>query len=143
MAHVLIIDDDMDIRLSMRMLLEDIGGHTVLEAPDGIRGLEVLRASEEPLVVLLDLLMPGLDGIGVLQAVAADERLATRHAYVVVTVSRKATMGEFPENLGFTLQVVPKTFDMNALLDTVSQADHRLQEANGHASGQASEHTVS
>ena len=122
----MIVDDDADIRLSMRMMLEEIGGHTVMEAADGASGLELLRASTEPLVVLLDLLMPGLDGIGVLQAVATDEHLATRHAYVVVTVSRRATSGEFPENLGMTLQVVPKPFDMDELLDTVAQADQRL-----------------
>jgi CheY-like chemotaxis protein len=127
-AHVLIVDDDADIRLSMRMMLEDIGGHTVLEAADGESGLALLRASEEPLVVLLDLLMPGLDGIGVLQAVAADERLAIRHAYVVVTVSRRARSGDLPESLGVALQVVPKPFDMNVLLDTVTQADEHIHD---------------
>lgn len=126
MAHVLIVDDDTDIRASMRMLLEDFGGHTVLEASDGLSALDVLRSSEHRLIVLLDLLMPGMDGFGVLQAVAADEELATRHAYVLVTVSRRATTSTFPENLALVVPVLPKPFDMDALLTIVSESERRV-----------------
>lgn len=126
MAHVLIVDDDADIRMSMRTMLEDIGGHIVLEAPDGLVALEILRSSEQRLVVLLDLLMPGLDGIGVLQEVAADEALATRHAYMLVTVSRLATSGELPSSLALLVPVVPKPFDMDVLLNAVAEAGGRI-----------------
>lgn len=126
MAHVLIVDDDADIRMSMRTMLEEIGGHTVLEAPDGLAALEILRSSEQRLVVLLDLLMPGLDGIGVLREVAADEGLASRHAYVLVTVSRLASSGELPPNLALPVPVVPKPFDMDVLLKTVAEAGSRI-----------------
>lgn len=126
MAHVLIVDDDEDIRISMRAALEDVGGHTVLEAADGRAALDVLRASERPLVVLLDLLMPRLDGIGVLEAVAADETLATRHAYVLVSVSRRATSLEFPASLALAVPIVPKPYDIDALLDAVAQASSRV-----------------
>lgn len=128
MAHVLIVDDDADIRMTMRALLEDIGGHTVLEAADGESGLERLRASEERLVVLLDLLMPGLDGIEVLQAVAADKQLATRHAYVLVSVSRRALTEDLGPSLGLAVPVVPKPFDMDVLLDAVAEADSHIHE---------------
>ena len=131
MAHILIVDDDDDIRMSMRALLEDIGAHTVLEASDGISGLERIRASEVPLIVLLDLLMPGLDGIGVLQAVAADEHLARRHAYVLVSVSRRATPANFPDSLALAVPVIPKPFDIATLLEVVGEADHRLHEMDG------------
>ncbi len=131
MARVLIVDDDTDIRLTMRAVLEDIGGHTVLEAPDGVSGLAQLRASEESLVVLMDLLMPGLDGIEVLQRVAADEQLATRHAYVLVSVSRLANSASVPLKLPLAVQFVPKPFDMNVLLDAVTTAEHHIQ-ASGH-----------
>lgn len=126
MAHVLIVDDDEDIRLSTRATLEDLGGHTVVEAPDGLVALAILRASEQPLVVLLDLLMPGLDGIGVLEAVAADEALATRHDYVLVTVSRRATKREFPASLALAVPVVPKPYDLGVLLQTVGEASARV-----------------
>jgi CheY-like chemotaxis protein len=126
MARILIVDDDADIRTTMRMMLEEIGGHTVLEAEDGESGLQALRASEEPLVVLLDLLMPGLDGVDVLRAAAEDENLARRHAFVLVTVSRRARSREFLASLMTSVLVVPKPFDMTVLLDTVMQAEHRL-----------------
>lgn len=126
MAHVLIVDDDADIRMSMRTLLEDIGGHSVLEAPDGLAALEILRSSEQRLVVLLDLLMPGLDGMGVLREVAADDTLASRHTYILVTVSRHASMPEVPPRLAALVPVVPKPFDMDVLLDTVADADRRI-----------------
>ena len=112
--------------MTMRTLLEDFGGHTVLEAVDGVSALEQLRASEDPLVVLLDLLMPKLDGIGVLQAVAADERLASRHAFVLVTVSRKAESADLLAGLAVAVAVVPKPFDISLLLETVTESDHRL-----------------
>ncbi|HEX6820273.1 MAG TPA: response regulator [Ktedonobacterales bacterium] len=128
MTHVLIVDDDADIRMTMRLLLEDMGGYTVLEATDGVSGLEMVRASAHPLVVLLDLLMPQLDGLGVLRAVAKDERLATRHAYVLVTVSRQGLSVELPASLQGVVPVVAKPFDITVLLDTVAEAARCLHE---------------
>ena len=128
MAHVLIVDDDADIRLAMRTLLEEIGGHTVIEAENGIVALERLRTMEEPSVVLLDLLMPGLDGVEVVQAVATDEVLASRHTYVLVSVSRRAMSEDISQRLGLAVPVVPKPFDMDQLLQTVEGADRRLRE---------------
>lgn len=130
MAHVLVVDDDEDIRLTMRTLLEDVGGHTVLEAANGMHGLQQLRASEQRLVVLLDVLMPGLDGIDVLRAVATDEQLATRHAYLLVSASPVATPPDIPVSLKLGLDVVPKPFDIANLLEAVAQANHRIQASN-------------
>jgi two-component system, chemotaxis family, sensor kinase CheA len=126
MAYVLVVDDDADIRASMRTLLEDIGGHTVLEANDGLSALDALRSSEHRLVVLLDLLMPAMDGISVLQAVAADESLASRHAFVLVTVSRRAMTKEFPASLAIAVPVLPKPFDMDSLLAMVDQSAQQI-----------------
>lgn len=133
MAHVLVVDDDADIRISMRSLLEDIGGYTVIEAPDGSDALRILRASEEPLVVLLDLLMPGLDGMGVLREVAADETLAHRHAYVLVTVRRQEQPLEFPSSPELDVPVVSKPFDMDELLSTVAAAERKVSDRAGTA----------
>ena len=127
MTHILIVDDDADIRLTMRSVLEDIGGHTVLEAADGVSGLAQLRAAETPLVVLLDLLMPGLDGLEVLHAVAEDEHLSTCHAYVLLSVSRRATSVNLPPKLASAVPIISKPFDINVLLDTVAAAERRIQ----------------
>jgi len=72
MTRVLVIDDEAPIRLLCRVNLE-AEGMEVLEAPDGARGLEVAR-SERPDVVLLDVMMPGLDGWRVAQEMLDDER---------------------------------------------------------------------
>jgi CheY-like chemotaxis protein len=126
MAHVLIVDDDEDIRFTVRAMLEDLGEHTVSEAPDGPSALALLRAATEQYVVLLDLLMPNMDGIEVLREVARDQRLATRHAYILVTVSRRAGSEELSQSLALAVPVVPKPFSLDTLLDTVAQASSRL-----------------
>jgi two-component system alkaline phosphatase synthesis response regulator PhoP len=60
MTRVLVIDDEAPIRLLCRVNLE-AEGMEVIEASDGPTGLEKAR-NEEPDVILLDVMMPGLDG---------------------------------------------------------------------------------
>jgi DNA-binding response OmpR family regulator len=72
MTTVLVIDDEAPIRLLCRVNLE-AEGMPVLEAGDGPSGLETAR-TEQPDVILLDVMMPGLDGWGVAEALLEDER---------------------------------------------------------------------
>jgi len=74
LTRVLVIDDEAPIRLLCRVNLE-AEGMPVLEARDGPSGLEAAR-SETPDVILLDVMMPGLDGWGVAEALLEDERTA-------------------------------------------------------------------
>src|SRR5580765_8267252 len=69
---MLVIDDEAPIRLLCKVNLE-AEGMDVLEAPDGPSGLEKARESR-PDVVLLDVMMPGLDGWRVAEALLEDER---------------------------------------------------------------------
>jgi len=71
---VLVIDDEAPIRLLCRVNLE-AEGLEVLEAADGPGGLEKARA-EQPDVILLDVMMPGLDGWRVAEELLDDERTA-------------------------------------------------------------------
>jgi CheY-like chemotaxis protein len=124
MARVLIVDDDHDIRASVRELLE-AEGHEVYEAPDGLEALRFLRRDGRGMVVLLDLVMPLLDGMGVLQAVAKDQTLAQSNAYVLFTVSpQRVPPADLLEQLGVT--VVAKPFDLDTLLDVVEQSARQL-----------------
>ena len=75
MTRVLVIDDEAPIRLLCRVNLE-AEQMEVLEASDGPSGLDVARA-ERPDVVLLDVMMPGLDGWRVAEALLEDERTNT------------------------------------------------------------------
>lgn len=74
MTKVLVIDDEAPIRLLCRVNLE-AEGMDVLEASDGPSGLEAARSSE-PDVILLDVMMPGLDGWGVAEALLEDQATA-------------------------------------------------------------------
>lgn len=71
-TRVLVIDDEAPIRLLCRVNLEAEGMH-VLEAADGITGLDLARG-EQPDVVLLDVMMPGLDGWRVAEEMLEDDR---------------------------------------------------------------------
>jgi DNA-binding response OmpR family regulator len=81
---VLVIDDEAPIRLLCRVNLE-AEGMEVLEAPDGQTGLE-LATTGSPDAILLDVMMPGLDGWGVAERLLEDER--TRSIPIVFLTAR-------------------------------------------------------
>src|ERR1700744_6097989 len=83
-TSVLVIDDEPPIRLLCRVNLE-AEGMTVLEAGDGLRGLELAR-SELPSVILLDVMMPGLDGWQVAEELLDDDR--TRGIPIIFLTAR-------------------------------------------------------
>lgn len=66
MADILVVDDEPDIRMLLSVNLTG-AGHRVREAADGAAALDVL-ASQPPDLVLLDVMMPRIDGFGVLNA---------------------------------------------------------------------------
>ena len=72
MTKVLVIDDEAPIRLLCRVNLE-AEGMDVIEAPDGPSGVDKAR-DERPDVILLDVMMPGLDGWRVAEQLFEDER---------------------------------------------------------------------
>ncbi len=72
--HVLIIEDDADVRSAIADALAG-EGHSVAEAGDGIEGLERAR-DHRPDVILLDLMMPGMDGWAFREAQRRDGELA-------------------------------------------------------------------
>jgi CheY-like chemotaxis protein len=75
--YVLVVDDDDDLRETLALLLAR-SGREVLTAANGAEALQVLQANPaRPCLVLLDLMMPVLDGFQVLARMTADPRLAT------------------------------------------------------------------
>jgi DNA-binding NarL/FixJ family response regulator len=85
MISVAIADDDEFVRMGLRVLVtreEDLC--LVGEVPDGEGALALVR-SGRPDILLLDLQMPGLDGLGVLHAIAADPQLSSTRVIVVTT----------------------------------------------------------
>jgi two-component system, OmpR family, response regulator MprA len=60
-SKVLIVEDDEDLSAGLRQTLEE-EGYTVETARDGIEALEALSRGEAPFIILLDLMMPRMDG---------------------------------------------------------------------------------
>jgi CheY-like chemotaxis protein len=89
MARVLVIDDEPDVRWLIRMSLER-AGHEVIDAEDGLRGI-ALAMKQRPDIIVLDLMMPVMDGYGVLAELAKDPRTAS---VPVVVLSAKAIPDE-------------------------------------------------
>ncbi len=73
--RILVVDDDKQITRLVQSYLEE-AGFAVLTAHDGENALRVIR-HERPDLVVLDLMLPGKDGLEITRALRADERLAT------------------------------------------------------------------
>jgi DNA-binding response OmpR family regulator len=113
MGRILVVDDEPDILLLLRMNLE-AEGHEVLLAADGEMALARI-AEHRPDLVLLDVMMPLLDGWGVLQAIDGQER-------AVVMVSAKADPRDAEKALQLgALDYLTKPFDLDRLLAVVDE----------------------
>lgn len=66
---VMIVDDSSTIRHQVRLALEE-GGHEVLEACDGVDGLEKITATQDLAAIVLDVNMPRMNGIELLRLLA-------------------------------------------------------------------------
>ncbi len=82
-AKILLVDDDPDLRVSMTTILES-QAYQVATAKDGIECLEQIK-KDPPDLIVLDLLMPRLDGFGVIKALKEDPRYA-KHADIPILI---------------------------------------------------------
>ncbi len=120
--RVLIVDDDAAIRQTLRAALED-EDYSVLEARDGLAALDILRESVGPLVTLLDVRMPVMDGMRLLRTVEEDGALARRHRFLVVTANRDTiTPDGYALLERFGAPVIAKPFELDDLLGAVEAA---------------------
>jgi CheY-like chemotaxis protein len=91
MPLVLVVDDDDDIRESFRDLLER-NGHAVAEARNGSEAISYLRSEPTPSLVLLDLMMPILNGWQVLEVLESEGWLATLPVTVISAVAEAGSL---------------------------------------------------
>ena len=127
MARVLIVDDDEGIRESVRLALEE-EGYEAAEAPNGKAALDFLQTSQERWLVLLDQLMPVLDGTGFLRAVQANPALISRHAYILLTARSRISAPTLDLATSLKVTVLKKPFELDELLKLVAQSAARLDE---------------
>jgi two-component system, response regulator, stage 0 sporulation protein F len=121
-SAVLVVEDHQDTRDILVLILKE-AGYSVFSAPDGVSALTRLRTHPTPLVVVLDWLLPGRDGIAVLQAMATEAPAAQRHRYLLLTARPEAArplLATLPADLSVLL--VGKPFDVDTLLTLVAHA---------------------
>lgn len=106
---MLVVDDDQDIREAVVEAISD-AGYTVVQAANGVEALDQMR-SVLPCLVLLDLMMPVMDGWEVVAQMDRDPSLAQVPVCVV-----SAHVQDPPRNV----RVLRKPVALQALLDTVA-----------------------
>ncbi len=112
---VLIVDDDAGVRESLRMVLKELYDPTaVASGEEALAGIGELR----PNVVLLDVLMPGLDGLAVLERVKSED---SRTPVVMLTATKTVKTAVTAMKLG-AFDYVTKPFDVEELLIIVDRA---------------------
>ena len=116
--RVLLVEDDDDVRASMQMVLED-DGWAVSVAADGEAAIDALRAEPGAFAVLMvDLMMPRLGGIGLLARKAQDPALAGIPVVVVSAIADRVQVPDSPD----VRAVLQKPVSIAGLLDAVGRA---------------------
>ena len=115
---VLVVEDEADLASLVEVNLE-LAGYRVLMAEDGERALEVI-AEEVPDMVLLDVMMPGIDGWTVLRRIKEDE--TTQDLPVVMLTALTEERDLIRGHLQGAIEYVTKPFEMRRLLGAVEVA---------------------
>ncbi len=101
--RILVVDDDQDITVAVRMVLE-AAGYSVETAPDGEQGLECIRR-EAPDLIILDMMMPRMDGYAVVRALKEKPRWATIPIVIFSAVGEEASRRRYELEAGLAMDV--------------------------------------
>ncbi len=116
MNKILHIEDESDIQEVARIALQDVGGFDVTAVGSGLEGLAAARSSA-PDVILLDVMMPGMDGPTTLKELKGCPQTAW---IPVIFMTAKAQSQEVERYLALgALGVITKPFDPMTLADEV------------------------
>lgn len=130
MARILVIDDEQKVAHVMRLLLEQ-RGHEVLVAEDGSRGLAAAQR-QQPDAIILDLMMPVMDGFAALEALSSTPR-TSGIPVLVVTAMHQEQVEQRCYSMG-ARSYIRKPFDAGILIGTVEDlVDRRVDVAHGEA----------
>src|SRR4029079_4051046 len=109
---ILVVEDDADIRESLREALED-AGYCVTTARHGQEGLDRLAHMSRPSLILLDLMMPVMSGPEFLDALHEDSRVSDIPVLIV------SAYGDMADETTGCVGFIPKPVPLERLLDSV------------------------
>ena len=123
LTRILMVEDEPDIRMIARLALENVGGFTVRVASSGADALKEAPGFA-PDLILLDVMMPGMDGPTTLKALRATPALAATPVVFVTAKVQPAEVAHY-RSMG-ALDVIAKPFDPMTLAETIRQvwAEH-------------------
>ncbi|HWM95251.1 MAG TPA: response regulator [Thermoanaerobaculia bacterium] len=124
LQRVLFVEDDPDIQIVARMALEAVGGFTVLGCSSGAEALERVAAFA-PDLILLDVMMPGMDGTATLEALRRRPETAEVPVVFMTAKVQAQEVSRYRE-LG-AVDVIAKPFDPMTLPATVRSIWSRLR----------------
>jgi CheY-like chemotaxis protein len=113
--EILLVDDDNELRESIAEGLERLG-FEVIRAADGTDALGHLRHASLPSVVLLDLLMPGMNGWQLCEVMHADPLLSD---IPIVALTATASMDPESLHLADVADWIAKPFDLSEVLEVI------------------------
>lgn len=118
-GNILIVDDEDDIRLLVRSILED-AGYSVDDAPSGKDGLDKIRGGKFDLIIL-DFFMPGMSGREVLEKLRADPKTSSVRV-IFMTVANFSTSGQAELKKLGCLDYIQKPVDNDDFIKRVEKA---------------------
>lgn len=117
MKTILIIEDEPTLQKTLSMALAQ-EGYEVKSALDGEIGLRLARAAAKPDIILLDLILPKMDGFEVLEEIKKDE--ATENIPVIVLTNLESTPDiERALALGATSYLVKTNYDLKDIIEKI------------------------
>ena len=113
---ILLAEDDINISTIAKMTLESLGGHTVVTVDNGIAALESALSGDYD-VILLDVMMPGMNGVDVCKAYKSQ----SDNPVPIIFLSAKSQTDEVEELLENGLGFIPKPFDPTQLCKQIDE----------------------
>jgi CheY-like chemotaxis protein len=120
-ARILVVEDDPNVQHPLRAVLHQYG-YEVISAADGVEGLRMARAYQ-PDLMIVDVMMPNMDGWTMLQQIRAQPEFALVPAIFLTALPVQDTMVESFKLGG--LDYIPKPFRFEDVINKVAQALHR------------------
>lgn len=112
---ILLVEDDHDIRVAVRQTLE-LANYNVLSAPNGVDALRILNR-QKPDLIILDLVMPLMDGEEFLKAKERDDRLASIPVILISASPPSQILKVAPK----VDEIIIKPLDLDKFLEKIPQ----------------------